>query len=82
MDDLQTQTPEGLERTHDYIQWLFPLPERSSANPDAPRLSSADIDDRVLLELQSRDWTKKNVVALRQIAEHAVNRSMPRSTGY
>lgn len=30
------------------------------------------VDDRVLLELQSRDWTKKNVVALRQIAEHAV----------
>ncbi|HEY6287985.1 MAG TPA: opioid growth factor receptor-related protein, partial [Nitrospiraceae bacterium] len=36
-------TPDGLERTHDYIQWLFPLPERSSANPDAPLLSLADI---------------------------------------
>jgi two-component system C4-dicarboxylate transport response regulator DctD len=30
------------------------------------------IDDRVLSELQSRDWTKNNIVALRQIAEHAV----------
>lgn len=30
------------------------------------------VDDRVLNELQSRDWTKKNIVALRQIAEHAV----------
>lgn len=30
------------------------------------------IDHRVLSELQARDWTKKNVVALRQIAEHAV----------
>lgn len=30
------------------------------------------VDDRVLSELQARDWTRKNVVALRQIAEHAV----------
>jgi two-component system C4-dicarboxylate transport response regulator DctD len=30
------------------------------------------VDDRVLSELQDRDWMKKNVVALRQIAEHAV----------
>ncbi len=43
LDDLQTQTLDGLERTHDYIQWLFPLPERSSASPDAPLLSPEDI---------------------------------------
>lgn len=43
LDDLHTQTLEGLERTHDYIQWLFPLPERSSASPDAPILSASDI---------------------------------------
>lgn len=30
------------------------------------------IDDGVYSELQSRDWTKKNIVALRQIAERAV----------
>lgn len=30
------------------------------------------IDSRVLSELQARDWTKRNVVALRQIGEHAV----------
>ena len=43
LDQLQTQTPDGLERNHDYIQWLFPLPERSSANADAPLLLPADI---------------------------------------
>jgi Opioid growth factor receptor (OGFr) conserved region len=43
LDELQTQTLDGLERTHDYIQWLFPLPERSSANPDAPLISLAEI---------------------------------------
>ncbi|WP_029074132.1 opioid growth factor receptor-related protein [Kaistia adipata] len=32
-----------LERVHDYIQWLFPLPERSAFNPDAPVLTPADI---------------------------------------
>ncbi|ODT09061.1 MAG: hypothetical protein ABS35_43715 [Kaistia sp. SCN 65-12] len=34
---------DDLERVHDYIQWLFPLPERSGFNPDAPVLTSADI---------------------------------------
>lgn len=32
-----------LERVHDYIQWLFPLPERSGANPSAPILTSDTI---------------------------------------
>ena len=32
-----------LEFHHDYIQWLFPLPERSGANPSAPLLSEHDI---------------------------------------
>lgn len=32
-----------LEFHHDYIQWLFPLPEPSGANPSAPLLSEQDI---------------------------------------
>lgn len=32
-----------LERTHDFIQWLFPLPERSGAQPDAPVLTPDNI---------------------------------------
>lgn len=31
-----------LEMVHDFIQWLFPLPEPSRFNPDAPRLTAAD----------------------------------------
>ena len=31
-----------LEMVHDYIQWLFPLPERSRFNPFAPLLTDAD----------------------------------------
>lgn len=33
-----------LEVVHDYIQWLFPLPQASAFNPFAPVLSSTDID--------------------------------------
>lgn len=32
-----------LESNHDYIQWLFPLPEPSGANASAPLLSNEDI---------------------------------------
>jgi hypothetical protein len=34
---------ERLEMVHDYIQWIFPLPERSGANPSAPVLNSGTI---------------------------------------
>jgi hypothetical protein len=32
-----------LEMVHDYIQWVFPLPERSGANPGAPVLDAQTI---------------------------------------
>jgi hypothetical protein len=32
-----------LEAIHDYIQWLFPLPEPSGANPSAPTLDDATV---------------------------------------
>ena len=35
---------ERLEEVHDYIQWLFPLPEPSQFNPDAPLLTPQDIE--------------------------------------
>ena len=34
---------DDLEMVHDFIQWLFPLPEPSRFNADAPLLSAADI---------------------------------------
>lgn len=33
----------ALELNHDFIQWLFPLPEPSGAVPDAPVLAADDI---------------------------------------
>jgi hypothetical protein len=35
---------EPLEEVHDYIQWLFPLPTCSGAQPRAPVLTQAEID--------------------------------------
>jgi hypothetical protein len=44
-----------LERVHDYIQWLFPLPERSRFNPDAPCLTKAEATAfRMDTDLQAR----------------------------
>jgi Opioid growth factor receptor (OGFr) conserved region len=34
---------DRLEAVHDFIQWLFPLPEPSQFNADAPLLTPADL---------------------------------------
>lgn len=41
--DILAMNDVALERTHDFIQWLFPLPEPSAAVPDAPVLTPDDI---------------------------------------
>ena len=41
---VQSWDDNRLEVVHDYIQWLFPLPERSAFNPDAPLLTPADME--------------------------------------
>jgi hypothetical protein len=38
IDDVHSFSTDELERNHDFIQWLFPLFERSAANPSAPVL--------------------------------------------
>ncbi len=41
--DIQAWEDARLEAAHDYIQWLFPLPEPSGFNPAAPLLTTDDI---------------------------------------
>ncbi len=41
--DVIAMNDVALERTHDFIQWLFPLPEPSAAIPDSPVLTPQDI---------------------------------------
>jgi len=42
-DDILQWNNEKLERTHDYIQYLFPLKEKSKYNKDALTLTDMDI---------------------------------------
>ena len=43
LDDVWRFSDEQLEDVHDYIQWLFPLTERSAFNPGAPIIDEATI---------------------------------------
>jgi hypothetical protein len=42
-EQIVSWSDDRLEAVHDFIQWLFPLPEPSGANPWAPTLSPASI---------------------------------------
>ena len=41
IEDIWSLSPFWLEHTHDYIQWLFPIPEASRFNAFAPVLTPA-----------------------------------------
>lgn len=43
LKELWGWTDDELEAVHDFIQWMFPLPEPSQFNPDAPLLTEEDI---------------------------------------
>jgi hypothetical protein len=43
--EIQEWPDDQLESVHDYIQWLFPLPERSGFNMAAPVLTREDIQE-------------------------------------
>lgn len=42
LEDIWALPPFWLEHTHDYVQWLFPIPEAGRFNDFAPLLSEAD----------------------------------------
>ena len=35
---------KAIEQTHDFIQWMFPLTEKSMSVPGVPTLSAADVE--------------------------------------
>ena len=43
IDAIWGWSDEELEEVHDYIQWLFPTPTRSTFHPSAPVLTEEDI---------------------------------------
>jgi hypothetical protein len=56
--DIQGWGDERLEATHDYIQWLFPLQERSAFNVYAPVL-----DEETIREFHRRAELRENLRA-------------------
>ncbi|MEH2254860.1 opioid growth factor receptor-related protein [Nostoc sp.] len=48
---------EELECAHDYIQWLFPLAERSAFNPDAPT-----VNKEVIQAFQNNPRLRQNLL--------------------
>jgi len=49
LSEIQAWPDERIEAVHDFIQWMFPLAERSGANPAAPIL-----DDDTIRQFRSR----------------------------
>lgn len=45
IDFIISQSNEWFEKTHDYIQWLFPLNETSMFNLSAPILTPEDVEE-------------------------------------
>lgn len=43
LSDILKFDDAAIEATHDFIQWIFPLDELSSASPDAPKLEPGEI---------------------------------------
>jgi hypothetical protein len=62
LDEIHSWNDDKLEYTHDYIQWLFPLEERSQFNPDAPLLDAAQIQ-----AVRSDDTLKEKLVKSLQV---------------
>lgn len=57
LGDIWDFTAEQIDSTHDFIQWLFPLPTPSPINPKAPLLSKTDID-----AFRSREELQENLL--------------------
>jgi hypothetical protein len=63
IEDIWAMSFEELEYTHDYIQWLFPLRERSAYQPEAPILDAEAIAAFDSPDLQARLVRSARVMA-------------------
>lgn len=51
VDDVLKFDLDQIEECHNFIQWLFPLTEKSAFNPEAPVIHAEDYD--ILIEMDS-----------------------------
>src|SRR4051812_18487482 len=63
IDDIWQMSLDDLEYNHDYIQWLFPLRERSGVQPDVPVLDDTVIAAFAAPDLQARLLRSAHVMA-------------------
>lgn len=63
IDDIWRLSLDELEYNHDYIQWLFPLRERSGVQPDVPVLDDATIHAFDASDLHDRLERSAHVMA-------------------
>ena len=63
IDDIWAMSLEELEYNHDFIQWLFPLRERSGVQPDVPVLDDATVREFDTPDLRWRLATSARVMA-------------------
>ena len=92
IDDIWQFSNAELENNHDYIQWLFPLTERSAFNPNAPVLDAATIERfraneslrrnlerslHVMLAFYGLALTGDRIVRAASFAERSANWLMP-----
>ena len=55
LEEILAGPDDRLEAVHDFIQWIFPLPEPSGANPSAPTLTPEAIQTfRASAEMRGR----------------------------
>jgi len=57
--DMMDMTDQQLESNHDVIQWMFPLHERSSVNPDCPL-----VDHQSAQVLQESIYARQRMLAM------------------
>lgn len=63
IDDVWRMSLDELEYNHDYIQWLFPLRERSGVQPDVPVLDDAVVAAFAAPDLHARLARSADVMA-------------------
>jgi hypothetical protein len=62
LDQMQHYDYEQLEHNHDYIQWMFPLREKSRVNLSAPVITDKDI-----LYIRQSDAIKQNMLVSKMV---------------
>ncbi len=63
LSDILRADDDWLESTHDFIQWLFPLPEPSGANPGAP-LVDAEVREAFRSDPRLREFLRESFLRM------------------